>query len=289
MDNAYQCLFNTCSDTIADYYKCSEADIGGGVPGMNPKIVEKELQTYKQKYETTGQKVHVSVACELYDNVKGSVNRGYRFDSWLRDEKSCLYFGDSYDNCNDCVLRLDKVFAMLEYMKRSSEKYRDSAAVLRHSFMCNIYKVFIETQRIQGNDQNVEVLEGKLTQLLEDIPVIKAKPPASFMNGDIMNVIKSGIPEVTKLLSDTAKQMGGDNGGQESKAIQDAMGNITGMFENPEKLMGLISDFGSGKENFASLIKKMLPPGAMDQMMNASAASAAPAPAPPRLEGPPQD
>lgn len=289
MDNAYQCLFNTCLDTISDYSKCSETDIAGGVAEMNPRIVEKDLLTYKQKYESTGQTVHVSVACELYDNVKSSVNRGYRFDSWLRDERSCLYFGDSPDNCNGCVLRLDKIFAMLEYMKRSSEKYRDSAAVLRHSFMCNLYKVFIETQKIAKNGEVNEVLESRLAQLIEDIPIVKAKAPASFMSGDIMNVIKSGLPEVKKLLSEAAKSMGGEEGGQESKAIGDAMGNITGMLENPEKLMGMISDFGSGKENFASLFKKMLPPGAMEQMMGSAAAASASGPTPPRIDGPSQD
>src|SRR5689334_20575895 len=76
LDNAYQCLFDVCIDIISQYNQCSSTDIGGGVPDMNSRTVEKDLLSYKEKYDTTSPTVHLDVACELYNHVKSSVNRG---------------------------------------------------------------------------------------------------------------------------------------------------------------------------------------------------------------------
>lgn len=281
LDNAYQCLFDVCIDIITQYNKCVEADIGAGVPDLNSRTVENELLAYKEKYDSTSPDIHIDVACELYDWAKTSVNRGYLCNSWLKDEKSCLYFGVSYDNCEGRVLRLDKIFCMLEYLRRSIEKFSDPAAVLRNRFFCNLYKVFLETQKSkQASEDVIKTLEERVEEIVSDLSKIPRRNTATAAPaggagglaslfgggglGDIVDKLKTAIPDVMKLATEVMEKTTGETmSEQDKKTAEDMVSKLS----QPDAMQKLFSSFGesaAGNSTLSSLFQKIMPPPQFD-------------------------
>jgi|SRR6185437_11361558 len=292
LDNAYQRLFDVCFDIVTAYNKCSATDIGGGVEGMNAKTVENELTAYKEKYDQTTPDIHVDVACELYDNVKSSVNRGYLCNSWLKNEKSCFYYGASYDDCNDCIVRLDKMFAMLEYMKRSTEQFVDQALILRHRFFCNLYAVFIETQKRNkdATPSNLETLESRYKEILDDIPKPTRKPVpeqgglASLFGGgkmeDMMSNLKNALPKVVEMVTQGMESNGYQMDPEEKGQLSSCVENLTSFMDNPASIQDIARDIQSGNADISTIVQRIMPkgPGAM------APSGRAPKPPPPSIE-----
>ncbi len=280
LDNAYQCLFDVCVDIITQYNKCSESDVGGGVPDLNPKTVEHELLAYKEKYDKTSPDIHVDVACELYASAKSSIDRGYLCNSWLKEESSCLYYGESVDKCDGRILRLDKIFSMLEYLRRSIEKFSEPAAILRNRFFCNLYKVFLETQKTNNttteghvdNSLSIKTLEERIEEIVNDLPKIQRRPAAGGAGGggglaslfggsgltDIVDKLKVALPDVVKMAAEMMEKTTGETMSAQDKQMAEQM---VSKLSDPEGMQKLLSSLGGGNggSNFASLFQQMMP------------------------------
>ncbi len=293
MDKAYQHLFDVCTEAITLYTKCSTTEPSGALQDVNPRTVEKELLAYKDKYDTTKPDVHVDVACELYDSVKSSVSRGYLCNSWLKNEKSCLYFGISYDDCDNTILRLDKIFAMLEYLRRISDDYLTQALTLRNRFFYYLYSVFLETQKMKGEAPPAVLLnlENKMNEILEDAKTIPRKPdprqaPAGggawsslFGSGlsEIMSNFKNALPEVVNMMGEHMKERGKTVPDDEKAMLNTAVSNLTSLLDKPENIQKMLQGMGNSGDALKALFQQVLP----QAPSTAAAGGAGPAPPPP--------
>jgi archaellum component FlaC len=180
-------------------------------------------------------------------------------DSWLKNADARLYYGETLEKAGSNVVYLDKLFGMLEYLRKSSsEKFKEQSVTLRNRFFYNLYKVFTECLR-QSEDpskEEITTMEACMKDILDDLP-----KPASGLGGfgDILSNIRTSLPTIAKTVTEAVqKNMGQDISPGDQKMMSNALDKATQMLADPTMLSQFMSDFSSGKMDVASMVGKLM-------------------------------
>ena len=321
-DRAFQNLFTLVGEVVA-LYRQNQAIDGSAVvdPRLQevpPHLVEENLKSYKECFDSTGAEIHVDVVLELYTKVRSFVQRGYQCDSWLRGPEAAIYYGASRTEAGTRIVNLDCVFLMLEALKRSDTQFRTQSAVLRIKFAHQLYTIFMTAlnyAKVVENETNVrgvtpavcilddvKVLEGIHSEILGDLPkpVERSAPGpgagaggnplaglASMFPGGLTDVVGSllqTLPSLTRTVTDTVSRTTGTTISEsDQQMIDSTMRNITGLLGNPDGMRSMLADLGSGSDGVSRFIERILAPG-QQQAAGAPPIEAPSKPQPPALD-----